>query len=115
MQKILTFFILSLNFSFTQAATIESGYFNSSTQSLHLTLAYQGGLKAHDFSLVWDECNQTSGQKEIAARIIDTGWDDTGTDFIRRDVSFSLIELACRPSLLTVFSDRHSRITLRIQ
>lgn len=113
MMKIILPVLFSI--SFAQAAFIQSGSFNPATQNLELNLVYSGGLKSHDFSLDWDKCQELNGQLETAARLIDTGWDDTGKEELSQVVSFNLSEVQCKPAQLTIFSDRHSRLTLWIQ
>lgn len=110
-------FILPLLFSisYAQAAFIQSGTYNPATQNLQLVLVYPGGLKEHQFSLSWDSCQNLNGAKEIAARLIDTGWNDTGTEESSQVVSFDLSKMQCKPASLTIFSDRNSRLTLWIQ
>jgi hypothetical protein len=97
------------------ATTIESAQYDSASQSLSLGLYYQGGDKSHNYSLVWDDCQTVNGQQQIAARLIDSGWDDTGTQEIRQTVSFDLSGVKCKPAELTVFSDKNSRQTLWIE
>ena len=108
---LVTFF----SFSLSQAATIQSAYFNSLTQHLDMTVTYTGGFEAHHFSLEWDECKEAYGTKEIAARLIDSGWNDIGTEEFSQTVSFDLSTNSCRPAVLTIFSDRYSRATLWIE
>ncbi len=103
--------------SFVEAATIESAQYDQAAQALNLVVSYEGGLKDHHFSLNWDRCESVSGsgQFEIAARLIDTGWDDTGVQIFYQFLSFDLSTNSCKPATLTVFSDRYSRATLWIE
>lgn len=105
-------FLFSVGVS--QAATIESAVFQKATQQLELVVVYQGGLKSHDFSLVWDSCRQLNGKNQVSARMIDSGWDDTGRKELSQLVSFDLSTISCKPAELTIFSDRYSRATLWI-
>lgn len=99
---------------FAHATRITSAYYNPVSQTLNMEVVYSGGLKEHNFHLVWDDCKVIKGQKQIAARLIDSGWDDTGTEEIFSSMSFDLSNLDCKPSLLTVRSGRYSHITLEI-
>ena len=83
--------------SAAKAAFIEAGNFNPATQNLEMVLVYSGGLQEHNFTLTWDNCQETDqGMKEIAARLIDTGWEDTGTEELSQVVSFNLSDLGTR-------------------
>ncbi len=108
---------MTLLFSVTlaQAATIQHAKYDSSSRQLELVLTYQGGELVHSFHLDWDQCTQLNGENQIAARLIDSGYNDTGTHEMTQLVSFDLSALACKPAELTILSDRYSRATLWIE
>lgn len=111
-------FALFLSFGSTstlQAATLQAVQFDQDSQQLLITVSYQGGLKPHSFSLLWDACQVVHGAQEIAARLIDSGWDDTGTSEISQQLSFDLSAQTCKPAMLHLFSDRHSRASVWIE
>ncbi len=113
MIKILLTFLFSV--ALAEAATIQAAKFDSSTQMLELVLTYQGGELVHSFSLDWDQCTVINGENQIAARLIDSGYNDTGTLEQTQVVSFDLSTLTCKPAELTILSDRYSRATLWIE
>ncbi|MFN8789975.1 MAG: hypothetical protein ACK5Y2_00805 [Bdellovibrionales bacterium] len=94
------------------ATTLQSAHYDESTQTLHVTVVRQGGLKPHVYSLEWDSCQTREGVQEIAARLVDSGWDDTGTEEVVETLSFDLSTLSCRPSWVTVRSGRYSNLTI---
>ncbi len=104
-----------LGISTAQATMIEGAQYDASSQSLYLQLVYNGGEKTHQFSLMWDSCQTIDGTQQIAARLIDSGGDDTGTQEIRQIATFDLSGLQCKPAWLTIRSDRSSHQTLWIQ
>ena len=110
---ILSAFLFSM--SMAQAAFIQAGNYNPVTKNLQIVLVYSGGLKNHNFTLDWDKCQVVNGFNETSARLIDTGWDDAGTEELSQVVSFNLSDLQCNPAQLTIFSDKHSRLTLWVQ
>ncbi len=109
-------FCLATLVSFSASATAISGaIYNIDSGILYLQVDFNGGLKAHEFSLEWDSCQIIDGQKQISARLLDTGWDDTGHEEISQLINFDLSNLECKPALLTVRSGKHSHITIEIQ
>ncbi len=109
------FLAVTFIFSQAQATFIGEARFEKSTQTLTLFLVFAGGLKEHEFSLDWDRCQVLDGKKQIGARLIDSGWDDTGDQTIRHAASFNLNSLECKPAELTIFSGRFFRRTLWIE
>lgn len=107
--------VITLMAATASATVIHSAHFNSSTQTLHLEISYEGGLKPHHFRLDWDSCQNISEHKEIAARLIDSGWDDTGSNEIFQSLTFDLTNISCKPALLTVRSGRVSHVSLQIE
>lgn len=113
--NLFTFFSTTIIWAtFAQAATIEDAQYNSSTETLQIFLVYEGGLKEHRFSLRWDPCQTVDGVRQIAVRLIDSGWDDTGTQEIRQTVSFSLANMTCKPAELSIFSRANAGAVLWI-
>lgn len=94
------------------AAQILSAQYNQAQDSLRLELAYSGGEKQHQFSLLWDECQVAGDHNQIAARLIDAGGDDTGDQEIFETIEISLSDLNCRPAWLTIRSGLFSHKTL---
>ncbi len=112
MSKIIFTVLVTFVTSMAQAAFIESAVYNGANQTLELSLVYQGGLKQHNFSLAWDLCKTINGVQQTAARLIDSGWDDRGSNEIRQTVSLDLSGNLCKPAELTIFSGKHSRATV---
>lgn len=97
------------------AAYLEDARFDKSNQTLTLVVVFDGGSQDHEFSLEWDQCQVLNGKKQIAARLLDSGWDDVGGETIRQIVSFDLSAVDCKPSELTIFSGRNFRRTVWIE
>lgn len=97
------------------ATSITGAEYDSGAEVLTLSLSYRGGLKTHEYSLEYDSCQSVGGVKEVAARLIDTGHDDTGSQEISQTAQFSLKDLACKPAWLTVRTGRYSFITIWIE
>ena len=112
--KTLFALIAALFVSQVHAATLTSAHFDPSTQILSLQVVYEGGLKSHEFHLDWDTCQLVNGRSETAARLIDSGWDDTGTDEITQDLQFDMTFINCKPAELTIRADGHSHQTVWI-
>lgn len=107
-----TFILFSVS---ATATSIVGADYNSDTEMLTLELAYMGGFKEHSYSLEYDSCQTFDGVKETAARLIDTGHDDTGRYEFFVKAQFSLRNLECKPSWLTIRSGRYSYITIWIE
>lgn len=112
MSKFISVILVTLLTSMAQAAFIETAIYNGANQTLELSLVYRGGLKQHNFSLAWDLCKTINGVQQTSARLIDSGWDDRGTNEVRQAVSLDLSGNLCKPAELTIFSGKHSRATV---
>lgn len=97
------------------ATSITGADYNSEAELLSLNLVYFGGLKNHNYTLEYDTCQFFDGVKEVSARLIDSGHDDTGHNEFSQVAQFSLKDLDCKPSWLTVRSGAHSFITIWIE
>lgn len=97
------------------ATSITGAEYNSETEVLSLNLVYFGGFKSHDYSLEYESCQILDGVKEVSARLIDSGHDDTGRNETFQTSHFSLKELDCKPSWLTVRSGLNSFITIWVE
>ena len=96
-----------------KASAILDLSFDQTNNSLNITIAFQGGLKDHQFDLLWEPCIpgvvEGGPEKQTAARMIDTGWDDEGTEDQMRYLNFPLNDLSCMPAELTIFVDKTRR------
>ena len=95
-----------------KASAILDLSFDRSTNSINVTIAFQGGFQDHEFQLLWEPCipgNNEGDPKQTAARMIDSGWNDTGTIDQMRYLNFPLNDLSCMPAELTIFVDRTRR------
>lgn len=110
---IISLFIYSLN---GQAAVIEKLSFNQNTKNLRIEVSYTGGCENHGFTLSWDQCqiNPTNDKQEIAARLIDSGWQDTCNSSFYEAIYINLSELKCNPSKITIFGDGKQHKTIEI-
>ena len=110
---------LTVLFSFLSlpvfATSISGAEYNSETEVLSLSLVYFGGFKNHVYSLEYDSCQIHDGVKELSARLIDSGHDDAGRNEIFQKAHFSLQDLDCKPSWLTIRSGRNSFITIWVE
>lgn len=113
MKALLAFVVLTLT-SLAHSAALTGLHFDSTSQVLHVSVVYQGGLKNHQFHLEWDNCQELNGEQYIAARLVDSGWDDTGTTEITQELQFDLSSLNCKPAHLTIRSGRYSHGTVFI-
>ena len=85
------------------AQTILDAYYSARQDALVVEIAYQGTNPNHEFSIVWDGCQQAGEGRNVAVgRLIDSQGNDVAkTDFtVRRQ--FSLAALACRPAEVTI-------------
>lgn len=85
------------------AQTILDAYYNRTQDELVVEIAYQGTNPNHEFSIVWDGCQQAGEGRNVAVgRLIDSQGNDVAkTDFkVRR--RFPLAGLACRPAEVTI-------------
>lgn len=93
------------------AYSIDEISYERSTQTIFVTLSYQGGLTSHEFSTLFDPCVKDKTPNELAVRLVDTGWKDTGKDNLKSVVPIDLSQADCSPAEVTVFiSRRHATI-----
>lgn len=100
--------------SVAYSATIQAVHYDPTYQQLHVLVTYQGGSKAHNFHLEWDDCQNLNGHQTIAVRLIDSGWDDTGTTEYHQALQFDMGSMHCKPAHLTIRSGRYSHGTVFI-
>jgi hypothetical protein len=93
----------------SNAAELLQAQYDNQSQVLTLDVVYMGGLKEHKFSLALDQCNLENGTKQIAARMIDTGYDDTGRQEIFETIQIPLNSMTCKPATLWIRSGRFSQ------
>ncbi len=93
------------------AYSIDKVTYQRSSQTLFVSLSFEGGLKKHEFSALFDPCEKGTTPFQQAIRLIDTGWDDTGTTSMTEVVPIDLSTANCSPAEVTVFiSERHATI-----
>ncbi len=93
------------------AYSIDKISYHRASQSIIVTLSYEGGLRAHEFSALFDPCVKSTNPYQQAIRLVDTGWDDTGETSLTENVEIDLSQLDCSPAEVTVFiSNRHATI-----
>ncbi len=93
------------------AYSIDKMTYQPSSQTLLVSLSFEGGLKKHDFSSLFDPCVKDTTPFQQAIRLVDTGWDDTGTSPMTAVVPIDLSAADCSPAEVTVFiSKRHATI-----
>jgi hypothetical protein len=86
-----------------RAQTILDVRYSAAQDALVVEIAYQGTNPNHEFSLVWDGCQQAGEGRHVAVgRLIDSQGNDVAkTDFqVRRRLS--LAALTCRPAEVTI-------------
>ncbi len=91
------------------AYSIDKVSYQRSSQTVFVTLSFEGGKKKHEFSPLFDPCVKDTNPFQLAVRLVDTGWDDTGTDSFTEVVPVDLSGADCSPAEVTVFiSNRHA-------
>ncbi len=93
----------------SSATELLQAQYDNQSQVLTLDVVYVGGLKEHKFSLVFDQCNFENGTKQIAARLIDSGSDDTGRHEVFDIIQIPLNSVTCKPATLWIRSGRFSQ------
>ena len=93
----------------SNAAELLQVQYDSQSQVLTLDVVYVGGLKEHKFSLLLDQCSVENGTKQLAARLIDSGYNDTGRQEIFETIQIPLKSVTCKPATLWVRSGRFSQ------
>lgn len=97
------------------AAELLQAQYDNQSQVLTLDVVYVGGLKEHKFSLALDPCSLENGTMQIAARLIDSGFDDTGRQEIFETVQIPLNSVTCKPATLWIRSGRFSQKSVWIE
>lgn len=113
--KIMSFLATLLLSTLASASIIQNSAYNSQSQTLFLTVVFEGGLKEHNFELAWDSCQTINGVQQTSARLLDSGWDDTGAQTQTLDLQFDLSAVSCKPAELTVRFGRFGRTTLWLE
>ncbi len=88
------------------AARIDMAYWDRQTKSVHLQLVYQGGHEKHEFTIDWDPCalDETTNQMTRFGQILDTGWQDTGSDELVSQVRAQEPKDGCEAKVLILKS-----------
>ncbi len=85
------------------AQTILDAHYSAQRDALVVEIAYQGTNPNHEFSLVWDGCQQAGEGRNVAVgRLIDSQGNDLAKTDYRVRRSFPLAGLACRPAEVTI-------------
>jgi hypothetical protein len=101
---------------FVEADNFANVYYDARKDQLVVTVFYRGTNPDHHFSLQWGRCKQLddgSGQ-EIVAEVLDSQWQDIASQDFKKTTRFSLADLACRPSTLTLRTAPRFYYTLNI-
>ena len=114
MKKLMIFGAVFLSSFAAIAYEIQSLQYNDDSKTVEVILDFEGGLKPHHFTVEFDACNRQTEPYGLAARILDSGWDDTGTEPRVASVIFQIEDTSCLPAELTVFAG-HSRRTILIK
>jgi hypothetical protein len=88
------------------AYEIEKMSYDPSIKTVYVSLVYEGGEKEHNFSSAFDECVKDTTPYQQAVRLIDSGWNDTGTTTLHQVVPVDLSTSDCLPAELTVFASQ---------
>jgi hypothetical protein len=77
---------------------------DAETDALVLKVAYRGSHDNHPFSLEWGECKDYAfgTPHQIGAQLVDRDFDDSGPTEFKQTLKFSIADLKCRPSKLTI-------------
>ena len=95
------------------AYSIDKISYQHSSKTIFISLSFEGGLKPHEFSALFDPCVKETSPFQQAIRLVDTGWDDNGKDSLTAVVPLDLSDSECIPAEVTVFiSNRHSTILI---
>lgn len=98
----------------TLAANFISAFYDARTDELVVTLSYRGTNPDHEFTLHWGDCKAAHGSQEIAARILDSQWNDRAVEPFTKTVRFGLMNLRCRPAHITLITEPDFRIGVSI-
>ena len=99
-----------------EADNFANVYYDTGKDQLVVTVFYRGTNPDHQFSLKWGQCKQVgdgSGQ-EIVAEVLDGQWQDIARQNFKKTTRFSLADLRCRPSKLTLRTAPRFYYTLSI-
>lgn len=111
--QIVSVFLVIFTSTVAMAYEIEAVHYDEQNQLVQLDLIFSGGLQEHVFSTEFSECDRSTEPPQLAARISDTGWEDTGTDLIRQTVIIDLKPTNCVPSIFTLrIGNKHRTLNL---
>lgn len=96
------------------AANFVSASYDARTDELVVTLSYRGTNPDHEFALQWAECRTFQGGQEIAARVLDSQWNDRALQPFTKTVRFGLKDLRCRPAHVILITEPNFRIGVSI-
>jgi hypothetical protein len=88
--------------SFAPAQTILDASYSAAQDALVVEIAYQGTNPNHQFSVVWDACQQAGGRQSVVGRLIDAQGNDIAQKDFRVRRRFALADLPCRPADVTL-------------
>lgn len=95
------------------AYQIRSASYDRVLKLVTVDIAYEGGLKYHEFKPVFDACDKSTSPYGLAVRLEDTGWDDVGQTLSYSKAQFFVDEQDCLPAELTIFVG-HSHFTIGV-
>ena len=85
------------------AQTILDAYYSRTQDELVVEIAYQGTNPNHEFSIVWEGCQQAGEGRNVAVgRLIDNQGNDVAKTDYRVRRRFQLAGLTCRPAEVTI-------------
>jgi len=96
------------------AANFVSASYDAQTDELVVTLSYRGTNPDHEFTLQWGECRTFQGGQEIAARVLDSQWNDRALEPFAKTVRFGLKGLRCRPAHVILITEPNFRIGVSV-
>jgi hypothetical protein len=91
-------------------------YYDARKDQLVVTVNYRGTNPDHVFTLKWGQCKEPGdgGVREIAAEVLDSQWEDAASRDFKKTTTFSLQNLTCRPSAVTLRTAPRFSYTLQI-
>lgn len=110
MQKLMVGFVLMLAVQ-ANALVMNWTHYDAKTQELRLNMTYTGGCMDHEFSLLMDPCQEDG----TAARLIDSGGDDTCKEIITSTATIDMSSYQCKPGVLTIFWGRNQHVSVEIK
>ena len=98
-----------------RADNFANAYYSARKDQLVVTMAYRGTNPNHTFSLKWGPCQELDGGgRTVAAEVLDSQWQDVEQNDFKKTTRFSLADIPCRPSKVTLRSAPRFFTTLQI-